>query len=476
MDEKINRRRFLVTTAGAGVGFSLACTRPCAKQSALAKPDSEAGASWKAGLAKIPITPQKPVWLTGYGARTKPFESILQEIFAKALALEDQSGKRAVLVATDLLGFPQEVARNIARQVEKRYGLARDRLVLSSTHTHGGPALASPTGLIYGPRTTSEQQRDVEDYTRELEGKVVAVVGKALDDLRPARLSFGHGEATFAMNRRQKTEKGVIIGVNPQGPVDHDVPVLRVDSADGRLRGMVFGYACHNTTLGGNIYQVHGDYAGFAQERLEKQHPGATAFFVEGCGGDANPNPRGTIELARQHGETLAAAVEKTLNGSLKPVRGPLKSAFEVVSLQFAAPPSREDLQTRLQQKDPYQQWQAKQMLQILDRDGRLPSEYPCPLQVWQFGQDLTLIAIGGEVVVDYALRLKKELGSDALWVAGYANDVFAYIPSRRVLEEGGYEGTDAMIIYVRPGPFTPSVEETIVQKIHELVGQVRGR
>jgi len=109
-----------------------------------------------------------------------------------------------------------------------------------------------------------------------------------------------------------------------------------------------------------------------------------------------------------------------------------------------------------------------------LDRDGRLPSEYPYPLQVWQFGQDVTLIAMAGEVVVDYALRLKRELGMEKVWVAGYSNDVFAYIPSLRVLREGGYEAEGAMLYYCQPGAFDPSVEETIVQKAHELVKRLR--
>jgi len=476
MSNKITRRRFLKAAAAAGVGITLtgACAR--AKNSALAKPASGTPPLWKAGIAKIRITPRKPVWLTGYGARTKPSEGILQDLYAKALALEDESGNRAVLVTTDLLGFPAEVAGNIAEGVQRQFGLSRDRLLLSSSHTHGGPALASPIGFLYGVHTTPEQWRDVEDYTRELEGKVVAVIGAALKDLRPARLSFGHGEASFAVNRRQKADKGFTIGVNAEGPVDHDVPLLRVDSTRGRLRGMVFGYACHNTTLSSNVYQFHGDYAGFAQAWLEKQHPGAAAFFVEGCAGDANPSPRGTVDLARQHGEALAAAVDKTIGGSLTPVRGPLKTAFEVFPIPFATPPSREDFQAQLQHKDKYYRWHAQEMLKIFDRDGRLPSAYPYPLQVWQFGQDLTLIAMAGEVVVDYALRLKKELGSEKLWVAGYSNDVFAYIPSRRVLEEGGYEGGGAMIYYVQPGPFAPTVEETIVRKAHELVERVRVR
>ncbi|MBI3681133.1 MAG: neutral/alkaline non-lysosomal ceramidase N-terminal domain-containing protein [Acidobacteria bacterium] len=215
----------------------------------LAQPVLGARPPWKAGVAKILITPGKSLWMAGFGARTKPSEGTLLDIYAKALALEDRSGKRAVLVTTDLVGFPAVVARNIADQVEKQYRLPRDRLILNSSHTHSGPVLTNPLRITYSSRMSPEQIRDVDEYTRELEGKVVAVVGAALKDLRPARLSFGRSETNFAVNRRQKTERGFINGINPDGPVDHDVPLLRVDSDRGQIRGMVFGYACHNTLL-----------------------------------------------------------------------------------------------------------------------------------------------------------------------------------------------------------------------------------
>jgi len=387
------------------------------------------------------------------------------------LALEDHSGKRAVLVTSDLLGFPAAVSHNIAERVERQHHLERARLLLSSSHTHGGPVIGKTLGLMYP--MNSQQWADVEAYTSDLEDKIVKLVGAALKSLQPARLGFGHGEAGFAMNRRARTNEEIAIGVNKEGPVDHDVPVLRVDDKHGKLRAVVFGYACHNTTAR-DFMEFHGDYAGFAEAWLENHHPGARALFIAGCGGDANPYPRGTIELARQHGEELAGAVEKVLVRELQSVRGPLKTAYEEFPVAFATPPGREELQAQLENKDVYHRNWAAAMLTVLNRDGHLPAEYPYPLEIWQFGQDLTLIALGSEVVVDYDLRLKKELGAEKLWVAAYCNDVFAYIPSLRVLEEGGYEGGGAMVYYGQPGPFAPTIEETIIGKIHNLVRRVR--
>jgi len=463
MSDQIMRRHFLRNISAGVTGWGL---------STQFSPDAfGAPLPWKAGLAQVVITPAKPLWMAGYASRTRPSEGVAQDLYAKALALEDHAGKRVVLVTSDLLGFPAEVSHNIAERVEQKHHLTRNQLLLSSSHTHGGPVIGKMLGLMYP--MNSQQRADVDAYTSELEDKIVMLVGASLKSLHSSRLSFGHGEAPFAMNRRERTNKEIVIGVNREGPVDHDVPVLRVDDLHGKLRAVVFGYACHNTTARDSL-QFLGDYAGFAEAGLQDHHPGATALFLAGCGGDANPYPRGTIELARQHGEELAASVEKALVQDLPPVRGPLKTAYEEFPVAFATPPGREELQAQLQSPDVYHRTWADEMLKTLDRSGHLPTEYPYPLEIWQFGQDLTLVALGGEVVVDYDLRLKRELGAEKLWVAAYCNDVFSYIPSLRVLREGGYEGGGAMVYYGQPGPFAPTIEETIIGKVHDLVRQVR--
>ncbi|MFN3653080.1 MAG: neutral/alkaline non-lysosomal ceramidase N-terminal domain-containing protein [Armatimonadota bacterium] len=429
--------------------------------------DAAPRAAWRAGLAAVSITPTRSIWMAGYAARTGPSEGALHELYVKALALEDRDGRRSVLVSADLLGFPAELSRRIARRARERFRLPRERLVLNASHTHGGPVVGDTLRVAY-QGLTPEQWAEVREYTRGLEDRVVECIGKALDDLRPARLAFGRGTAGFAANRRTR--------INPNGPIDHDVPVLKVEGERGELRGVVFGYACHCTTLGAEMRQLHGDYAGWAQARLEAQHPGARALFVTGCGADANPDPRGKLEMAREYGESLAAAVSGVLKGPLRPVEGPLRCAYEEVEVDFAPPPSREEWQKKAQDPNVYVRSHAQAMLARLDRDGELPRRYPNPVQVWRFGDDLTFVALAGEVVVDYALRLKKELGPERLWVSGYNNDVYAYIPSLRVLREGGYEGGEAMIYYGQPGPFAESVEETLVAAVHRLVKQTEGK
>ncbi len=372
-----------------------------------------ASAAWQAGVARVDITPTQPIWLAGYGARTHPSEGVRMHIFVKALALKDDQGTVSVLVSSDLLGFPREVSDPIAARVEKQFGLPRERLFLNSSHTHSAPVIGHM--LLPAYPFGDAELAVIARYTDWLEGQVVDVIGRSLHDMSPAEISFEQGLAGVAVNRRRVGHREY------PGPVDQDVPVLAVRGRDGSLRAVVFGYACHNTSL--DDYQVNGDWAGFAQAAIEKTHPEAMAMFIEGCGADANPLPRHSVELSQRYGETIAEATEEVLNGKMRPINGPLRAAFVRVDVAFEPPPSREELQSHLSGPDVYLRRHAKLMLQIMDRDGKLPDHYPYPIEVWQFGNDLTLIVLGGEVVVDYSLRFKRQYGYDNVWVAGYSNE-----------------------------------------------------
>ena len=382
---------------------------------------------WKVGLAADKITPDKPIFLEGYASRTKPFDKVETDLFVKAMVLEDRAGHRAVLVTSDLIGFPAAIAEPICERIAAKTGLKREQILLNSAHTHTGPALSLDPKPHDG-RTEGDTQHTVE-YTKQLQDKVVAVVEKAAAKLESAQLSWGSGVVHFVMNRRQWTPNGVVLGANPRGLADRSVPVLRVDTPDGKPRAVLFGAAVHNTTLRAQHNDVCGDYAGFAQAHVQEAIPNVQAMFMLGCAGDADPYPHGSIELARQHGATLGKEVCRVLDTKLQPVRGPLTIAFDRVSLPLQGPPSRADLEKQAAAKG-VQSWVAKQMLATLDRGDKLPMQYTCPLTVWQFGNDLTLVGLSGEVVVDYVPLLEKALGPNRLWIAAYCNDVYGYLPS----------------------------------------------
>ncbi len=426
-------------------------------------------AELRVGVARKIITPDGPIWMAGFVARNRPSEGVVHDLWAKALALQDARRHRVVIVATDLLSLPREISDEVAARVKKKYGLERSQLMLNSTHTHSGPVfLPNP---IVGPDIDPLNQQRLVRYRRRLIDALVEVVGASLADMAPATLAVGHGSAPFTMNRREHTSKGIKLGVNPAGPVDRDVPVLTVATPEGKLRAVVFGYACHNTTVGGDGYQIHGDYAGFAQLDVEKALPGTTAMFLQLCGADQNPYPRRKLELAAQHGKTLADAVERVLAGTLQPVHPAIRTAFEVVRLDFARQ-DRAVFEQELKSTDRFRKRRAEAVLAALDA-GRPVWQVPVPVQAVGFGDNLVMLALGGEVVVDYSLRLKREYPHTNLIVAAYSNDVACYIPSRRMRSEGGYEVISSMVFYAQPGPFAESVEETMIGACHRLLATV---
>ena len=421
-------------------------------------------ADWRIGIARTDVTPTKLLWMSGYAARKHVAEGAVHPLWAKALVIEDQRGERAASVAVDLIGdeFGRELGEAVGVRVRQRTGIERGRIVLNASHTHCGPVVRVSDGALVTYGLNAAQQEDVNAYTRALEEKLATLIENACKTMRPAKLAYGLGEATFGKNRRAR--------YNPQGPVDHSVPALRVSDENGRLLAVLFGYACHTATLGGDFYRYNGDYAGFAQIALEQSFPDATALFMAGCGADINPDPRGTLELAEQHGQSLAGAVEQTLAGELHPVQGPLTVAFERVDLPFIKPPTQDELEERRGRGSVYDQRLTEILLKRLAKRGTLETSYPCPVQVVKFGKDLSLVALGGEVVVDYALRLRREFPGKRVWVAGYCNEVFAYVPSERVLAEGGYEAGGAMRYFGWHGPFQSGVEDRVVHAVKKLM------
>jgi neutral ceramidase len=434
---------------------------------------SSAETSWQAGLASEVITPNGSMWMAGYASRTKPAEGKIHDLYAKAIALESPDKTRLVIVTLDLISIPYLIRDYLEAEVKKRFDLSPAGLLMNCSHTHCGPEIRTTRWSDDG--LPSERLAAAKSYVTFLKSKLVQVVEQAIEDLQLADVSFCRARCGFAMNRRLPSPNGYRNFPNPNGPVDHDVPVLRIRSAAGKLRGILFGYACHNTTLG--LYQFCGDFAGFAQLAIEKTNPGALALYMQGCGADINPYPRSTLELAKQHGQSLATAVQSALETEATPLVGELRTSYGKATVEYSTPPTKNELVERTNSSNKYVAIHGQRLLTQLANDGHLRSTYDCPIQVVQLGDKLKMIALPGETVVDYALRIKSDLTTTpdpgaSVWVAGYCNDVFAYVPSRRVLLEGGYEAGDAMKYFttvLQHGPFAQNIEEIIVRKVYEL-------
>lgn len=424
-------------------------------------------ASWKAGVASVTITPKKEMWMAGYASRTHPSEGILHDLKAKAIVFEDEEGKQSVLVTTDLLGFPKALSDSIRNSLKMEFGFSRLQIILNSSHTHSGPVLRG--GLVDIYPIDSKDLEKINQYSDWLQVQIVALVGRALNLMQPVKLYAGNGLARFQVNRRNNDEKTLSKQNELNGPNDYSVPVLKVVNNKNKLVSIIFGYGCHPTVLNG--YDWSGDYPGFAQIELEKFYPGATAFFFQGSGADQNPLPRRTIPLAIQYGKDLAIAVERVLAGEMEELAPKLEYVYSEIELSLINQPTIEELLKMEESSSDYQKRWATRLISKIKNGEELQKSYSYPVQVWSLGE-LPIISLGGELVTEYSLELRRILGHH-IFVLGYSNDVMAYIPSSTILMEGGYEAASSQIVYGLPGVWAPSIEVQILHEILQLVEKV---
>ncbi len=436
---------------------------------------AEAGKpGWKAGIGRAIITPETDVWLAGYDYK-RSAEGKLHDIWAKVLVLEAPGGKKSVLISTDHQGMSKTIYQRLYKKIHQRFGFSQADVMLTFSHNHSGPCLQDDLQDYYP--SDEAQRKLVYEYGLWMEDQILNAIDSALKNIQPAQLSKGEGRTTFAVNRRENKEAEVpallASGTALKGPVDHSVPVLAIKDRKGKLMGVLFGYACHPTTLSHNFWS--GDYPGYAQVNLEQQFPGVTAMFFNTCGGDQNPLPRRTVALCEKYGKMLSDAVAGQLSAKLQPISPGLRTAFQYVNLDYLEMATREKLQPIASTGDALRSRWARRMLKQLDEGVTFQTYYEYPVQAWQLGKELTIIGIGGEAVVDYSLHFKKEFGQGNTWISGYTNEMAAYIPSRRVWEEGGYEGGSHLDEYGRPAwRWAGDIEERITQTARKLVNEVR--
>ena len=439
----------------------------------------EYASGWKAGVSKVVITPEQSMWMSGYAARNKPSEGTIHDLWAKALAFEDANGQISVLVTADIVGFRKAMSDRIRDRLSSKYGLSRSQVILNSSHTHTGPLMLSePIDKLPGDRhvvggsyvLTAQQAQVVKEYSEKFEKQIVELVGDALSSMQPVDIFVENGVTRFQVNRRNNDESTLSSQSVLNGPNDYAVPVIKVVDKSGEMMAVAFGYACHNTVLG--VYEWSGDYAGFAQIELEKKYPGVTALFFQGAGADQNPLPRRTVALAQQYGQELAAAVERVLSEDMRQLAPELKTAYSEVNLKFQnPPPTKEELAEILEASSGYPQYlknKAEVLLKKMDQGEPVMSSYPYPVQVWKLGDQL-LVSLGGELVIDYAIELKRIFGQDS-FILGYSNDVMSYIPSTRVLVEGGYEGSRSALFTT---PWHSSIQTMIIHEVVQLADQL---
>jgi putative membrane-bound dehydrogenase-like protein len=413
---------------------------------------------YEVGLAKVDITPDYPIRLNGFGFRREESVGITQRIWAKALAIRQGDDPPIVIVTADSLGIRETMLDEVVARIEPKTGIGRERISLAFSHSHTTPKVNGASDNIFSQPIPDEHQKRIDRYTRELTDALEKVVLAAVEDLRSSQLEWSIGEVGFAMNRRTQG-----------GPVDHDLPMLIIKAPDGRVRGIYVSYACHCVTLSHNM--ISGDWAGYAQEMIERRFPGSLALVSIGTGSDSNPNSGVTgdkVDVAAEQGAMIADEVARHVAGNTRPIHGELRTQLRHIDLPLQPVPDKETWRQRAQEDSPAG-YNAKTQLAKLERGEPLLERIHYPVQTISFGESLHMIFLAGEVCADYSLRLKRELQRDLIWVHGYSNDFCAYIPSERLLREGGYGGGAEIPYFALPTPFQPGLEGKIIQAVRQL-------
>lgn len=422
------------------------------------------------GIAQIDITPQCPIRLSGFGARVQvETADVLSRLYAKAIVFGSDAEKQSIFITVDLITIQFRITSKLAEQLSVKFGLSPSQITICASHTHGGPETGSlittmqyrgeyPDKYYFSDALLElDQLIHVAEYNEMLSEKLEEVAITALKNSRPAIVAWGQGEVSFAVNRRTEG-----------GPVDLSMPMIAIKNLDGTLRGVLVNYACHGISLGPDVNQIHGDWMGEAQKIIEARHHGAIAMVAIGCAGDAHPVQRDRMEYPQLYGKQIADAVDHLLCTQLQPITLPPVCKMKWIKLPFANVPTVLEL-IEFTKDTTIKGYYARLALERIQRGKPQIVALDYPIQTWSFEDKLLMINMAGEVVVDYAVRLKEDFGADRIWINAFSNDVPCYIASRRVIREGGYEADASMYCYDKPSPLAESVEDNIITTVHEL-------
>lgn len=413
--------------------------------------------TWQCGYAEGDITPLPgEAHMTGFG-RERYARGTLSPLRAQAIALADGRGKRAVIVATDLLGYSRVIVDAIRHRLNRAYGLSPDAVSLPCSHTHCGPTVNYGINFAVGGQSVW--------YLRRLEDVIVTLVGEALKNLGRAEVAFGEADCQIGMNRRLIRDGEVLHQPNPDGVYDRHTPILRIRRRKSPREIVVVCHACHPTSTGA-YDRWSPDWPGAMRRRIEREIDGSRAVFVKGCGADANVVHRDpetgrhvfsrSPDRARRAGVRLADQVLRFLSDNgLTPLEARLQTTIASGSLPLKRPMPRSRVREMALDGDPgsHLTWWARQSLAYPDR--RRSVDYD--IQLWRLG-GLKMFWLEGEVCADLGISLRQQVDGPVATVA-YANACPGYISTARLIREGGYEGDTAHMAYFLPAPFAEKSE-----------------
>ncbi|WP_127578883.1 neutral/alkaline non-lysosomal ceramidase N-terminal domain-containing protein [Paenibacillus koleovorans] len=440
--------------------------------------------------AQTNITPDKPVFMHGYGKRDHKSEGMHDPLFMKAVLLQSDSGKSLLLVTIDSLGSDRSFTVGIKNALQEHFGLHHADVMINYSHTHHSVFLTGrDPSLRRGGYSMGQTQwpshEDELDYTEDelfydrLEGALLEMVRDCYANLVEGQLLLARADSNFGVSRRRPNDQGSV-DWKPyyEGVIDRDLFVLKLVDSEERLKAILYNYGCHTTAMGAQ-YLFSNDFAGKTSSWLEEAYPGAAALFLQGCGGEIKPM-KGAVgdsfkacsyEEMEEAGVDLANEVAALLeHGEFTPVRSDgFRSQLLDPQLYTERLPNGyyERIMNDSAGGEFYQK-SAERTIQAI-QDGSIKDRLPYYINIWQLDDETRIIGMEGEVSTQYGLMIKNLFGNGQTLVLGYTNGVFCYVPTAQMIHEGGYEAT-CNFFFGLHGPFVPEIEDIIVGQIAKAV------
>ena len=373
-----------------------------------------------AGSAKVNVTPDTPIPMSGYGNRSEAFKGVHDSLYVTATVFSDGSGKSAIITA-DLIGFSHSLCDEIIQKIEMTTGIKKDFILLSANHNHGGPR-----NKAYGDEALPE----VEKYVVELQQNIVNAVVQANEKLQPAMIGMGKGTCNMNINRRAKFADGSIwLGRNPDGPCDHDVSVVRIDDLNRNPIALFVNWPCHGTVSGQDNYQITGDW------------PGASARYVE-----------------KAFGGNVIVPVTAGASGDINPIYGPNDNFRDIEAIGMLV---GEEVERVVNTIETFPNGNIEALQMTVMANGKKPSESRLPNQKLESNDNVEInlatlkvgnvlfAGVSGELMTEIGMRIKAESPLKNTVIITHCNGSSGYLCTNQAYPEGGYE---VMVSRTMPG------------------------
>ena len=415
----------------------------------------------KFSVSKQSITPAWPVNMGGYAFRTEKSKGVYEEIYSRCFLLDDGNG-RTLIVALDIVGLDREFVSKVKNKIEKAFGLKSEDILIHCTHSHSGPS------TFPFPTFFSKPEKEYMDY---LDQKIMVSVEKCMASTREGEVFVGSGETFIGMNRRWKTETGYMLKPNEKGSVDRNLTVLTVKNRRKEIEVVLFSCACHPTVMSYENLMISADYPGAACKYIEMLFPGCTAVFIQGAGADINPAVVTADRAYRKRyfsdvefmGRIIANDVANIVRLGMENICISLMNMLENISLPLDEF-SENIFNDMLINGNETQKEYAANIFRFMESKEKPAREVDFQVGIYQLSPKFRIAALEGEICHGYGAGIRSLFGKGMTLVSGYSNGIISYIPTRKILMEGGYEAIANCSTYGLPACFEGNVEEVILK------------